>query len=65
MVIGINIGYHIICLLNISEWASMAYIIYTQKGRSVGEILFDFNAENLNESNQFGKNYRKQEIKFG
>jgi hypothetical protein len=32
------------------EWASMYYIIKSQEGRSIGEIMFDHHQENMDGS---------------
>lgn len=39
-----------IFILQVFEWGSMIYIIVTQKGRNPEVILFDYNNENLDET---------------
>lgn len=39
-----------IYLLQMYEWGTMIYIILTQKDRTVEEILFDYNNENMDET---------------
>ena len=39
----------LIIQFQIYEWFAMIYIIKTQRGRNVGEILFDYNNENIND----------------
>ena len=44
----------------------MIYLIETQKGRRIEEILYDFNAENMQEKHitkyDYGKAYRRREL---
>ena len=37
----------LVYLIQIFEWVAMNYVIKSQKGRKVGEILYDYNTENL------------------
>ena len=50
------------------EWISMLNIIYQQADRNINEILYDFNAENLNEeidrADRHQITYRKKEIRM-
>jgi len=39
-----------IIMISIMEWASMYYIIKSQEGRSIGEIMFDHHQENMDGS---------------
>jgi hypothetical protein len=43
------------------EWFAMVYLIQTQRGRKVEQILFDHNHENLHEFSSGQMNYRKRE----
>lgn len=36
-----------IIIVSIMEWSSMYYIIKSQEGRSIGEIMFDHHQENM------------------
>ena len=36
-----------IIMISIMEWASMYYIVKSQEGRSIGEIMFDHQQENM------------------
>ena len=48
------------------EQNAMWTLIVNEKDRSVGEILFDYNNENIHDSDQNlgSKDYRKKEIKL-
>lgn len=50
-------------LLHIFEWAAMYYIMNTQHHRTVNQILYEHNAENMNDRSE-GINYRKNEIRI-
>ena len=65
-----------IIMISIMEWASMYYIIKSQEGRSIGEIMFDHHQENMDGSvtnerdsydsrfeNQIQATYRKKELR--
>jgi hypothetical protein len=43
----LNIIFSNIVLVQIFEWTAMLYIIVTQENRSVGEILYDHQHENI------------------
>jgi hypothetical protein len=45
----------------------MIYLIETQRGRKLEEILYDFNAENISDritKEEYGKAYRRREFKL-
>lgn len=64
-----------IIMISIMEWASMYYIVKSQEGRSIGEIMFDHQQENMESDisskgsvesrfkNQKLANYRKKEVR--
>ena len=54
-------------MLQIFEWIAMIYLISTQKGRRIEEILYDHNAENIQKPLtilEFSKAYRRIEMKM-
>ena len=58
--------WNIMFILQLFEWTAMLYIIRSQADRSVGEIYYDHNAENIDDksvhSNQV--QYRRREIRL-
>lgn len=50
-------------LLHVYEWAAMYYIMRTQHNRTVNQILYEYNAENMRDRSD-GLNYRKNEIRL-
>lgn len=64
-----------IIMISIMEWASMYYIVKSQEGRSIGEIMFDHQQENMESDvsrsdtidsrfkHQKLANYRKKELR--
>ena len=46
------------------EWQAMLYLIETQKNRDIGQILFDYNNENITDKKQKDdpRTYRRDEL---
>ena len=55
----------IVVLLQTFEWNAIIYIVESQSGRTVGEIMYDHGAENMNEGRRLMPKFslrRKEEL---